>query len=480
MAAVTDRRSSHVPTAAVRELTETLGPTGVRTADEDLGRYEVSPNLWSGHAGVVVRPRTTEDVRAALRICRAFGLTILPQGANSGLVGGSVPDDSGRQVVLSTERMRSTFAVDPDSRTLVASAGWTLDEIQERLAAHGLRFPIEVGSSPNVGGMVSTNTAGANVVRYGDVRTRLLGVEAVLADAGGTVIDTLSPVRKRNEGFDATQLFVGTQGEYGVVTAAGFELDRLPTARAAAWISLQHNADLLRMLAHVERACAETLTCFELVSPTGIALLHDEHEHLLQRLPRADRDCILVELGTADSSAEDLLLRTLESAAGAGLLDDAVTGDPEALWEVRRVVPSITERMAPALSYDVSVARGAISALRSALRDRLTREFPAVIPIELGHVADGGLHLILQLPADPDADTGAALDRLVFDTVVRDFAGSFSAEHGVGPKNAAAYREYVPAELQMLREQLRRLCDPDGVLAGWTGQRQHAGPVVAV
>lgn len=473
---------------ALDDLTRMLGTSALRFPPEDLARYEIAPNLLRGRAAAVVRPRTVEDVRTVLGVCREHRVTVVPQGANSGLVGAGLPDATGTQLVLSTERMRDVFEADAEARTLIASAGWTLDEINLRLAPFRLHLPVEVGSSPAVGGMVATNTAGSHVLRYGDVRRRLLGVQAVLADEPRSVVDTLAPLRKQNEGLDAGQLFVGTEGAYGVVTAASFELAPLVRSRAAAWLSVPDPAGLPAVLREFEHRAGEWLTAFELASASAVSLLEDRHRQLLARVPPGGHDRVLVDIGASDDSAEEVLLDALESLTGRGVVGDVVVGRPDRLWEVRHTIPEITEQMDPVASFDISAPRSALTALREELRARLARTHPEIAPVELGHYGDGGLHLILPLPARPAAGPESVgpesaapesaapecaapealenLRLLVFDTVVRDFGGSFSAEHGVGRKNAAAYDRYVQEPVRLLAETLKRHMDPYGIL-GW-------------
>jgi FAD/FMN-containing dehydrogenase len=461
-----------VTDAVLHDLRRALDPPGLLLPSQDLSRYETSPNRMHGRAALVIRPRTAADVRAVLRVCREHRLSVVPQGANSGLVGGGLPDGTSAQAVLSTERMLDRFELDTDGRTLTVSAGWTLDEINARLAPVGLQLPIEVGSSPAVGGMIATNTAGSNVLRYGDVRRRLLGVQAVVADADLTVIDTLSPLRKQNEGLDVTQLFVGTEGVYGVVTAGTFDLAPLPASTATAWLDVPDPALLPTVLREFEHRAGEWLTAFELASASAVNLLRNRHAHLLSRVPAGHHDHghdrVLVEIGAASDSAEDLLLTTLESLAAGGAVADTVVGAPDRLWEVRHTIPTITEQMHPVTSFDISAPRSALTALRADLKDRLAAAHPDITPVELSHYGDGGLHLILPLPAGVAADAAAVdgIRRLVFDTVVHDHAGSFSAEHGIGPKNADAYARYVPQPVQNLARVLKHQLDPLGIL-GW-------------
>lgn len=407
-------------------------------------------------------------MRAVLSVCQRHRLRVVAQGANSGLVGSGLPDLTGGQAVLSTERMRDDFRVDEDGRTLVASAGWTLDDINARLTGLRLRLPVEVGSSPSVGGMVSTNTAGSNVLRYGDVRRQLLGVQAVAADDDLTVLDTLAPLRKQNEGLDVGQLFVGTEGAYGIVTAASFELAMVPASRAAAWLAIPDPAHLPSVLREFEHRAGAWLSAFELASASAVRLLSGGHAHLLNRVPPGDHDRVLVEIGATDDSAEECLLAAIEALTDSGVVGETVVGDPDRLWEVRHTIPTITERMNPVTSFDISTARSMLTALRTDLRAKLARTHPDITPVELGHYGDGGLHLILPLPDAVAADLGLieAIRRLVLDTVVRDFGGSFSAEHGIGPKNADAYSRYVPEGVRLIARSLKQQLDPHGIL-GW-------------
>ena len=442
-----------------------MGERGVLTGGDDLSRYEISPNNFDGHATIVVRPGTVEQLRGAIAACASAGLHVLPQGANSGLVGDSVPR-SELDVVISTERLKDVFEVDTVSRTLTASAGWTLSEIGEKLRPHCLRFPIEVGSSPALGGMVSTNTAGSNVIRYGTVRKRLLGVEAVLPYDGQPVVSTLPGLRKRNEGFDVAQLFVGTQGQFGFVTAACLELDPIPAARAAAWIELTDSAGLLPLFERIDEDCGPFLTAFELASANAVRLLRFRFPQLLKRVPSTNHDCVLAELGTpAAFDAHELLVSALARVDKLAFVGDAIVGPPADLRAVRHTIPVITEKMDSVLSFDVAVPRSAITRLRGELARAVGDRWPQITIIELGHVGDGGLHLILQYERGGLGESSRSnVSRCVFDVVVGQFGGTISAEHGIGPKNLDAYDAYVDFASRSLRERVRAVCDPDAIM----------------
>ncbi|WP_328335198.1 MULTISPECIES: FAD-binding oxidoreductase [unclassified Streptomyces] len=428
---------------------------GLLVPGDDLARYEESPNGLRGQAAFVTRPTSPDAVGRVLDWAHRNRVSLVPQGANSGLVGAAVPDGCG---VLTTERLRTRFELDTAARTLVVDAGFHLSEINERLAPHGLHLPIEVGSDPMVGGMVSSNTAGSYTIGYGDVRRRVLGVQAALPDGNGTLIDLLGPLRKRNEGLDLRHMFIGTGGSFGVVTAASFDLAPLPRSRAAAWLAVP---DERRIPAIVALFDADALVACEWLAPPVAELLGTHRPDLLQRLPAGDDHRVLVEYATADEHAERRLVTALAELAERGWVTDATVGPPDRMWEARHAVPEITHRMHPMLRFDISVSRTGISALRTGLTARLTEQWPGIKPLELGHYGDGGLHLLLPVPAKTDT---AAVTRTVLDTVVREHHGSFSAEHGIGPNNLDAYLTYVPEPVRAAAKALKQHFDPHGVL----------------
>ncbi|MFE7354363.1 FAD-binding oxidoreductase [Streptomyces sp. NPDC057543] len=449
-------------TAALDELGELVGPAGLLTTASDLARYEHAPNGLSGRAAFAVRPADTAQVAAVLDWAHRHRIRLVPQGANSGLVAAALPDDTG---VLSTERLRGTFDIDVAGRTLVVSAGWNLDEINERLAADGLHLPVEVGSSPSAGGMVSTNTAGSHLIKYGDVRSRVLGLRAAVPDGARTVLDLLRPLRKRNEGLDLKQVFIGTAGAYGVVTEAAFELAPLPASRAAAWLAVPEH-HLLDVLTDLESRCGPALSAYEVVSPAAVRLLANHFSQLTHRVPDSDGFLVLVEIAAADDQAGDLLTAGLEEATDRGWLTDARVGPAHHMWEVRHAIPEITERMDPVLSLDLAAPRSRIAACRADVVAQLALSYAHIEPIELGHYGDGGIHMILPLPESVAADRDAvnALRMFVYDIVVHRHGGTFSAEHGIGPKNYDAYLRYVPEQVRMVAGLLKSHLDPRDVL----------------
>jgi FAD/FMN-containing dehydrogenase len=245
------------PAAVVRELAELLGSDTVLTEAHERERYEKGWRYGAGRALAVVRPRRTEEVSRVLAFAFARGLRVLAQGANTGLVGGSTPDASGEMLVLSLERLSSPLEIDEVDRTVTAGGGVRLSQLDAALAEKGLLFPIDLGADPTVGGMVATNAAGTRVLRYGDVRQNLLGLEVVLAD--GTVLDLTTALRKNNTGLDLKQLFVGTAGVFGVVTRAVVRVVPRPAQRSTALVGVASGEAALRLLFQLEQALGDVL-----------------------------------------------------------------------------------------------------------------------------------------------------------------------------------------------------------------------------
>src|SRR5215207_9209745 len=319
----------------VAELRSLLSPEQVLGPGDDLAAYEADWRYAPGRAAFVVRPRTTAEVAAVVAWAASREVRLVPRGAGTGLVRASVPDDSGTMGVLSLELLREPFLVDTADRTVTAGAGWTLSDINDRLAAFGLTLPIDVGSDPSVGGMVATNTGGSRLLRYGDVRRRLLGVELVLAD--GTVLRDLGGLRKDNTGLRLASLVTGTGGALGVVTAAVFAVEHRPADVAASLVVPGGDDEALALLGALEASAGEWLTAFEAMSAPAIELARQHTPGLRWPLttdPPAGGVVLLVELASTrpDAGVEGHLAGLLAQAAERGEVLDAVVGAPAPLW----------------------------------------------------------------------------------------------------------------------------------------------------
>jgi FAD/FMN-containing dehydrogenase len=459
--------------ALVEALVALLGEGAVLTEAHERARYEQGWRYGHGTALAVVRPATTEEVSRVLAFATSRRLRVLPQGANTGLVGASTPDESGDMLVLSLERLSATLEIDPVDRTVLAGAGVLLSQLDAALAEKDLLFPIDLGADPTVGGMVATNAAGTRVLRYGDVRQNLLGLEVVLAD--GTVLDLMSALRKNNTGLDAKQLFVGTSGVFGVVTRAVLRVVPRPAQRATALVGTASGEAALALLGHLERHLGEVLTAFEVMSADALAPVFRYQPRLRNPFgPALPPFAVLVELSTtlpAETVALDLLL---ESSLGAFLetaeesVTDIFPGKPGDLWDIRHHVSESHRHEGEVLGFDISVARTSMAAFVEAARALLAPDYPFIRVCDFGHWGDGGVHLNLVWKKEdaprPTALLKAELQPRIYDLAVTRFRGSFSAEHGVGPHNQAFYDRYTPAVVRAVCGALKAHLDPRALL----------------
>jgi len=461
--------------AIVRSLGEMLGEGALITEPHELARYEKGWRYGNGTALAVVRPGSTEDVARVLAFASEQGIRVVPQGANTGLVGASTPDASGEMLVLSLERLSRTLEIDPVDRTVVVGGGVLLSQLDRALEEHGLMFPIDLGADPTVGGMVVTNTGGTRVLRYGDVRQNLLGVEVVLAD--GTVLDLMTALRKNNTGFDAKQLFVGTSGVFGIVTRAVLRVVPRPAQRATALVGAADGATVLRLLSHLERRLGDVLTAFEVMSAAALAPVFRYQPRLRNPFGAGlPPYTVLVELATTlpaeklslDELLEGTLGELLEEDAGGEGITDIFPGKPAEQWDIRHHVSESLRHEGEVLGLDISVPRASMAAFVDAARALVAPKYPFVRVCDFGHWGDGGVHLNLIWNEDeagrPAAELKAELQPLLYELAVTRFRGSFSAEHGVGPHNQAFYDRYTPSLVRDLCHALKARLDPQGLL----------------
>jgi len=457
--------------ALVLELKRLLGDDAVLTAPEDRARYEEGWRYGKGRALLVARPGTTDQVAATLKACQAVGVRVVPQGANTGLVGASTPDASGDMVVLSLERLNRRLEIDAVNRTVSVDGGVLLSSLNDALVPHGLMYPIDLGADPSVGGMIATNTGGTRLLKYGDVRHNLLGLEVVLAD--GTVLEAMNLLRKNNTGLDVKQLFVGTSGTFGVITGAVLQVVPMPGQQATALVGCTSGAAVLELLQVLEHHLADVFTAFEVISAEALVPVFRHHEGLRNPFggSGAPPYTVLVELATTlPATALDLpglleerLGAILESGAGEGLTD-VLMGKPEDFWAIRHHVSESLRREGRVLAFDLSVPRSRMADFSHAARTFLASEYPFVRCCDFGHWGDGGTHLNLvwteaESPC-PASELVPVLQARIYDLAVLEFEGSYSAEHGVGPHNQRFYEAYTAAPVRALNGVLKAHLDP--------------------
>lgn len=436
-------------------------------AGDDLERY-LRP--WRGERGdtsAVLRPADVEQVRTVVGWARHHGVRLVPQGANTGLVGASTPPTGSDAVVLSTERLHGAALVDPVDRTAVVPAGVRLSELNDAAAVHGLSLPIDLGADPTLGGMVATNTGGSRMLRHGDLRRSLLGVRAVIADEGCSVVDELHTLRKHNVGPALTHLLVGAGGSLGVVTDVAVELTPMPAERACAWIAPTRDELLVEVVGRLEHEHGDVLSAFEVVSSNALSAalaLPGAPPDPLARVDAAEGHVALVELSGREGTAE-LLPDALAGLHRRGLIADAVVVPTAAAWSLRHSITEGLARRGTVLGFDVSVPRPSLPELVAVVAEQLPAVLPGAELADFGHWGDGGVHCNVVLAGTPPtAEQRGAVRELVLGLVVDRFGGSFSAEHGVGPVNADWWRRATPPATRALLRSIAELVDPLDVL----------------
>lgn len=461
--------------AAIRDLRGLLGERGVLHAGSDTERYERGYRYGSGRALAVARPATVAELREVVRYCHAHELRIIAQGANTGLVGASTPDESGGELVVNLDRLRGIEGVDVHNRAACVRAGTRLSELNRGAAKHDLFYPIDVGSDPSLGGMVATNTGGSRLLRYGDVRRNLLGLEVILADADATVLTDLQGLRKDNSGVDLKQLFTGTGGSFGIIARVQVELQRLPRQAVAALVVPASHAVVPELLTLLETEAGEFLGAFEGMSANAMAAALAHNRQLRNPFSSGEIPpyALLIELVSAlrpdQIDLTELLTGLLGRAMEARepLVTDACFGRGEDFWALRHSISDGLRAAGAVIGFDISVPRSRLPECRTDLSTALSERYPQLRICDFGHCGDGGDHFNLVWPASAgacDPSVIEAVRELIYDRVVRRYGGSFSAEHGVGPHNIHYYRRYASPVERAMAGHLKRLCDPKGLL----------------
>jgi FAD/FMN-containing dehydrogenase len=453
-------------------LLAALGPGAVLTETPDMAGYAVDwRNLYHGRPLAVVRPSTVAQVAAVVRLCAEAGAPIVPQGGNTSMVGGATPSDTGTAVVLSLERLRQVRAVDPVELTMTVEAGCTLRQAQEAAAAAGLLLPLSISSegSAQVGGVLATNAGGNNTLRFGNARDLVLGLEVVLAD--GAVWDGLRHLHKDNTGYCLRQLFVGSEGTLGVITAAVLRLQPGVASRAAAFCALPSAEAALALLMRLRLRAPAALHAFEYMSGVSVGLVLRHVEGTQRPVVSADH-YVLIDLAASgaaeplEAALEDTLGEALEAAE---LLDAALSrseGQRLAFWRLREEHSEAQKRAGASIKNDVSVPVSLVPVLLREAAAACEAAEPGIRVAPFGHLGDGNIHLNLIQPegAEPEAFLARA-DALmhVVNGVVRGLGGSFSAEHGVGRLKTGLMEEWRGGvELRLMRG-IKAALDPAGV-----------------
>ncbi|MCB0965718.1 MAG: FAD-binding oxidoreductase [Ilumatobacter sp.] len=447
--------------AAIEELVAELGDDVVAT-DDISERYRTD---WTGTSptapAALVRPRTTEQVAAALAICDRHGQTVVTQGGLTGLAGGAVPRPG--DVALSLERMTGIDEIDHAAATMTVRAGTTLEAAQHAALDAGFELTYDLGArgTATVGGNVATNAGGNRVIRYGMTREHVLGLEGVLAD--GTVVSSLNKLLKNNAGYDLKQLFIGTEGTLGVVTRVVFRLRPAPTSRTTALLACPDYDAVLANLSSFRRV--PHLSAFEVMWPSYYDVIAERRGGITPPIDIGSGRAAVIEL-SGDDPDGDLVL--MESMIGEAIAQETVTdaflarsaADTEAIWAMREAGP--TDGIVGLQHFDVGLPTGDIDRFVATVERRLAEVWPDVVVYAFGHIADGNVHCNPTVGTD-DHDVVERMESIVYDTVA-EFAGSVSAEHGIGTvKKPYLDRSRSATEIALMRR-LKDALDPNGIL----------------
>jgi FAD/FMN-containing dehydrogenase len=474
--------------ALINRFKELVGPLGaIDGANPDAAAYTREwRDRWPGQTPLILRPKTSAEVSKILALAQDTGTAIVPQGGNTGLVGGQMPIGQD-QLILSLGRMNAIRQIDPLAQTIVAEAGVTLAAVQQAADQADRLFPLSLASegSATIGGLIATNAGGTAVLRYGNMRQLVLGLEVVLAD--GRIIERLSALRKDNTGLDLKHLFIGTEGLHGIITAASLSLHPKPRDIKTAFVALTRVGDALALLAQAQNAAGGSVSGFELIPAIGLQFIkthrpdmrvpftHDHPWYVLIEMTSGDPPEPFGQtqspLGQTQSPLGQTIADCLTRALGEGLIEDAVIAQDMAqhhqFWAIREGLSEIQKYEGGSIKHDVSLPISRLAEFIAKASQAVEAFCPGCRPVPFGHLGDGNVHFNVSQPIGADSAQYLALwpemNRIVHDLVV-EMGGSISAEHGIGQaKIDDLYRYTDPTELELMAR-IKHALDPRGIL----------------
>jgi FAD/FMN-containing dehydrogenase len=461
---------------ALSELRSILGPKGY-SDDQDV----ISPWLtdwrgrFTGAAAALLSPATTEEVAAIVRVAAKYRLSLVPQGGNSGMVAGATPNSSGDQLILSMRRMNNITAMDADAGLITCEAGVILQNLHEAAAQSGRRFPLTLGGkgSATVGGLISTNAGGTQVLRHGTMRLLVAGLEAVLPD--GSIYDAMAPLKKDNRGYDLKQLLIGGEGTIGVVTKAVLQTVPALIDRCVVWAGIDSPQQAYELLLFMQKHGRDRLEGFEILPQRALGAVLTHISGTRPPLDTTHRWHALMEFvqdDPAQSSPGELAMHLLEDAIGHNLLENATIASSdvqaEAFWKIRDSIAEAERAAGAALQHDISVPVAAMARFIEQESPRIEADYPGTKTVAFGHLGDGNIHFHVKAPEGVDvagwyAADGKAITSHVYDRV-RAYGGSLSAEHGIGQSKIDEFARLAePARLSALRA-IKSAFDPLGIM----------------
>jgi len=452
----------------IKHLQTIVGEDYVLTKPQDLVPYETPWRGKKGKAACVVRPSDTKQVSEIVSYLVSHHIPYIIQSGNTGLVGASTPNKTGEQIILSLNRLNHIFEIDSINTSVHVGAGVRLSALNEAVSDEDLFFPIDISADPCIGGMVSTNTGGSRFLKYGGVRENILGLKVVLNDSNGTILDLTSKLHKNNTGLDTKQIFIGTSGQFGIVTESIVKLSATPKQIATALIVPSSDESLPVLLEKLERSFGSTLSAFEGMSKNAIeAVFIHSPAHSCKFGDTVPEYVCLIELNRSwdkkeyECDLDEALQIELENliTEHPDLIKNAYLGSPHDHWALRHALSESVQKSGKLISFDLSFGRTEAVKFRSYILKELPKKYEAVKVCDFGHIGDGAIHLNLVIPHDDQRLSSTnfipSLREWVLDIAVKQFQGSFSAEHGIGSLNQQAYENYISKAIQTFHDQVK-------------------------
>ena len=463
-----------VPTALLDTIRTIVGDRGILTEPTDTAPYaEDWRRLYQGRTSAVIRPGSTAELAAVVALCGRAGTPIVPQGGNTSMVGGAVPNEDGSELILSTARLNRIRELDAADLTLTIEAGVTLKAAQLAAAEQGCLLPLSISSegSAQIGGVLATNAGGNNTVRYGNARDLVLGLEVVLPD--GTVWNGLRRLRKDNTGYCLRQLFVGSEGTLGIIAAAVLKLAPRPKETAVALCGVNSAEAALSLFTRFQAHDAASISAFELMSGLGMSFVVKHISGAVLPLESPAPFYVLVELASPRPGAglRDMMEQILERALGEDIVNDAAIAESDAqraaIWRLREEHSEAQKREGASVKNDVSVPVSKVPSFIRQATAACEALLPGVRVVPFGHIGDGNIHFNLEQPVGSDAAWFLAQDHVIMDAVnqvVREYDGSFSAEHGIGRLKPYMMPNWRGGTELALMQRIKAAIDPGGIM----------------
>lgn len=456
------------------QLRRVVGPNGHLDQPTDVEPFLADHRkLYRGATPLVLRPDSTEQVSAIMRLCNEARVGVVPVGGNTGYCGGATPSSDGSQIVVSMARMRRIRGVDPLNYTMIAEAGCVLAEVQAAAASVDRLFPMSLGSegSCQLGGNLSTNAGGTAVLRYGMMRDLILGLEVVLPD--GRVLDGLKPLRKDNTGYDLRDLFIGAEGTLGIITAAACKLFSRPASTVTAFVGIADPRHAVTLLSRLRSFTGDAVSTFELIPRIALELVLEHIPNTANPLDTRHDWYLLVEVGMGrhDEALRGAIEMELAAAMEEGQVGDAAiaTSDTqrEMFWRLRETIPEAQRRIGASIKHDVSVTTSELPHFIVEASQLVRSITPQGRIVSYGHLGDGNLHFNVSRPVDGDdqefLQLAPSINRAVHDLIAR-YGGSISAEHGIGQLKRDELVRYKPPVAIELMRSIKQAFDPNGIM----------------